>query len=35
MGRLTHTVILMLKPLTGRPLAEYLQRVPRDRIDAE
>jgi RimJ/RimL family protein N-acetyltransferase len=35
MGNLTNTVILMMKPLTGRSLTEYLQRVPRDRPEAD
>ena len=33
MGALSNTVILMMKPLTARPLADYLARVPRDRPD--
>ncbi len=30
-GALSHSVRVMLKPLAGETLAQYLERVPRDR----
>lgn len=30
MGKLTNTIVVMVKPLTGETLAQYLQQVPRD-----
>jgi len=35
MGKLTHTLRVMVKPLTGEPMSRYLALVERDRPDAE
>jgi hypothetical protein len=33
LGNLTHTLITMVRPLGSNTLAEYLERVPRDRVE--